>query len=252
MNNRWSWLALGAGAYIAFTLAALPAGAVLRWVAPPGVTFQGVQGTLWSGSAASGSAGGFTVQNVRWRVRPWSLFLGRVAASVEASLPDGFVSSDVVVTPSRISLSDLRGGTSLPSLVGVLPVRGIRGQANVAFDSLELEGGWPSSAVGELKLAGLETTPLISNGTNELLTLGDYTVTFVPAEERRLEARFVDNGGPLEVTGSLALDAERAYTLDALIKARPGAAEALVQGLEIMTSDPDDEGRRRLTLTGSL
>jgi general secretion pathway protein N len=231
VTNRWSWLALGVGAYIAFTLAALPAGAVLRWVAPPGVTFQGVEGTLWSGSAASGAAGGFTVQNVRWRVRPWSLFLGRVAGSVEASLPDGFVSSDVVVTPSRISLSELRGGTSLPSLVGVLPVRGIRGQANVAFDSLELEGGWPSSAVGELKLAGLETTPLISNGTNEL---------------------FVDNGGPLEVTGSVALDAERAYTLDALIKARPGAAEALVQGLEIMTADPDAEGRRRLTLTGSL
>ena len=252
MTNRWSWLALGAGAYIAFTLAALPAGAVLRWVAPPGVVFQGVEGTLWSGSAASGSAGGFTVQNVRWRVRPWSLFLGRVAANIEASLPDGFVSSDVVVTPSRISFSGLRGGTSLPSLVEVLPVRGIRGQANVAFDSLELEGGWPSSAVGELKLAGLETTPLISNGTNELLALGDYTVTFVPAEERRLEARFVDNGGPLEVTGSVALDAERAYTLDALVKARPGAAQALVQGLEFMTADPDAEGRRRLTLTGSL
>ncbi|HEY9183426.1 MAG TPA: type II secretion system protein N, partial [Gammaproteobacteria bacterium] len=68
MTNRWSWLALGAGAYFAFTLAAVPAGAVLRWWAPPGVAFQGVEGTLWSGSAASGSAGGFTVQDLRWRV----------------------------------------------------------------------------------------------------------------------------------------------------------------------------------------
>ena len=252
MTNRWSWLALGAGAYIAFTLAALPAGAVLRWWAPPGVGFQGVEGTVWSGGAASVATDGFSLQNLRWRVRPWSLFLGRVAANVEASIPDGFVSTDVVLTPSRVRLTGLRGGTSVPSLVGVLPVRGVRGQASVAFDSLELEDGWPSSAVGELKLVGLETTPLIPNGTSQLLALGDYTVTFVPAEERKLEARFVDNGGPLEVMGTLALDAERAYTLDALIKARAGADQALVQGLEIMTADPDTEGRRRLTLTGSL
>jgi len=252
VTNRWSWLALGVGAYIAFTLAAFPAGTALRWWAPPGMTFQGVEGTLWSGGAASGSAAGFTAQDLRWRVRPWSLLLGRVSASVEARFPDGFVSTDVVATPSRVQLTALRGGTSLPSLVGLLPVRGIRGQASVAFDSIEIENGWPSSAVGELKLAGLEAAPFIPNGTADLLALGDYTVTFTPALEGGLAARFVDNGGPLEVSGTVALDAGRAYTLDALIEARPGAPEALLQGLDVMTSEPDAEGRRRLTLTGSL
>jgi hypothetical protein len=157
------------------------------------------------------------------------------------------VSSDVVATPSRVSFTGLRGGASLSSLVGVLPVRGMRGEARVAFESLEIENGWPASAIGELKLAGLEATPLISNGTNQLLALGDYTVTFVPASEHRLEGRFVDDGGPLEVAGTVTLDAMRNFTLDALIKPRAGAQEALVQGLEIMTPDPDAEGRRRLT-----
>jgi hypothetical protein len=245
-------LALGVGAYIAFTVAAFPAGTALRWFAPPEVVFQGVQGTLWSGAAASGSVAGFTLQDLRWRVRPWSLVLGRVGANVEARLPEGFVSSEVVLTPSRVRLTELRGGASLPSLAAVLPVRGIRGQATIAFDSLELEGGWPASVIGELKLAGLEATPLIPNGTNDLVALGDYTVTFIPAAERELAARFVDTGGPIEVSGTVAVDDQRAYTLDALIKARAGASESLVQGIEIMTADPDAEGRRRLTLTGSL
>jgi general secretion pathway protein N len=249
-------LALGAGAYLAFTLAAFPAGTALRWWAPPGIAFQGVEGTLWSGGAASGSAAGFTAQDLRWRVRPWSLLLGRVSASVEARFPDGFVSTDVVATPSRVRLTALRGGTSLPSLVemlpALLPVRGIRGQASVAFDSIEIENGWPVSAVGELKLGGLEAAPFIPNGTGDLLALGDYTVTFTPASEGELAARFVDNGGPLEVSGSVKLDAGLNYTLDALIEARPGAPETLVQGLEYMTAEPDAEGRRRLTLTGSL
>lgn len=252
MTNRWSWLALGVGAYLAFALAAFPAGTALRWWAPPGVTFQGVEGTLWSGGAASGSATGFAVQDLRWRVRPWSLLLGRVAANVEARLPDGFVSTDVVATPSRVRFSTLRGAASLPSLAGLLPVRDLRGQASVAIESIEIENGRPSNAVGEVKLVGLEAAPLISNGTGDLLALGDYTVTFIPASEGELAARFVDDGGPLEVSGTVNLDSSLNFTFDALVEARPGAPKALVEGLEFTPVEPDAEGRRRLTLTGSL
>jgi hypothetical protein len=146
----------------------------------------------------------------------------------------------------------LRGGTTLPSLMNVLPVRGMRGQASVALESLELEGNWPTRIIGELRVAGLEVAPFASNGRQQLLALGDYTVTFTDAPPREVAARFVDNGGPLEVNGTVSVDATRSYTLDALIEPRPGADEQLVQGLTIMTAEPDAEGRRRLTLTGSL
>jgi hypothetical protein len=229
-----------------------PASAALRWFAPAGMAAAGVEGTLWSGSAASCSIAGLTVEAVRWQVRAWTLLLGRLDASLEARIPDGFLTADVVVSPSRVRFSGLRAATSLPALSALLPVRGMRGQASVALDSLELESGWPTSVVGELKLAGLEAAPFIPDGSGRLLPLGDYTVTFVPAPERELAAQFVDNGGPLEVSGSVMLDAARTYTLDALVEPRPGAPEALVEGLKIMTADPDAEGRHRLTMTGSL
>src|SRR5262245_6777940 len=97
--NRWSWWAVGVGAYVAFTLATFPAATALRWFAPHGVTFAGVAGTLWSGSAASCSAQGLTVEQVRWQTRPLQLLLGRVVASVEARIPDGFVSGVVPASP---------------------------------------------------------------------------------------------------------------------------------------------------------
>ena len=249
---RWSWWAVGFGAYVAFTLATFPAGTALRWLAPPEVAFAGVAGTLWSGSAASCSVNGFTAEAVRWRVRPAALFLGRISANVEARIPDGFVSGNVTASPSSVQFSELRAATSLPALVGVLPVRGMRGQATVALDLLVLENGWPATAVGELKLAGLETLPLISDGSGAYVPLGDYTVSFVPAADGRLAATFVDNGGPLEVGGTASLDASRAYVIDALIEPRVGAPEMLVEGLRIMTAEPDAEGRRHLNLSGSL
>lgn len=250
--SRWSWWALGVGAYLAFTIATFPAGIALKWFAPQDVTFAGVAGTLWSGGAASATAGGLTAEALRWRVRPTALLLGRVSADVEARIPDGFVAGSVTASPSRTRFADLRAATSLPALAGVLPVGGMRGQASVALESLVLEGGWPTQAVGELRLAGLEATPLIPDGSGRLLPLGDYTLTLVPAPDRELAATFVDNGGPLEVQGTLELDAVRAYTIDALIKPRASAPESLVEGLKFMTTEPDADGRRRLNLTGSL
>ena len=250
--TRWSWCALGVGAYIALTLATFPAGTALHWFAPPGVTFAGVAGTFWSGSAATCSVNGFTVEALRWNLRPTSLLLGRISADVEARIPDGFVSGNITASPSTVRFSDLRGTTSLPALVGVLPVRGIRGQASVALEELVLEDGWPAAAVGELKLAGLESLPLIPDGSGAYVPLGDYTVSFVPAPAGELAATFVDNGGPLEVEGAVALDAQRVYTLDALVEPRADAPEMLVEGLRIMTAEPDAEGRRRFNLSGSL
>jgi general secretion pathway protein N len=250
--SRWSWWAVGFGAYVAFTLATFPAGTALRWFAPPELAATGVTGTLWSGGAASCSIAGFTAESLRWRIRPTSLLLGRVTAEVEARIPDGFVNGVVTATRSAVRFSDLRGATSLPALADVLPLKGMRGQASIALDELALENGWPSSIVGELRLAGLETLPLIPDGSGALLALGDYTVTFAPAPRGALAAQFVDNGGPLEVSGTLNMDDTRNYSIDALVEPRAGAPEALVEGLKIMTAEPDAEGRRRLNLTGSL
>jgi general secretion pathway protein N len=250
--SRWSWWALGVGAYVAFTVATFPAGVALMWFAPEGVTFAGVGGTLWSGGAASATAGGFAADTLRWRVRPAALLLGRISADVEARIPDGFVAGNVAASAGGVRFADLRGATSLPALAGVLPLGGMRGQASLALETLVLEDGWPAAAVGELKLAGLEATPLIPDGSGALLPLGDYTLTLLPAPEGELEATFVDNGGPLEVQGTLNIDATRSYTIDALVEPRAGAPQSLVEGLKFMTTEPDAEGRRRLNLTGSL
>jgi len=249
--SRWSWLALGIGAYLAFTLATFPATTAVRWFAP-GVAVAGVEGTLWSGGALSCSLGGFRAEAVRWRIRPWSLLLGRVAGTVEARIPDGFVSTELTATRSRVRFDALRGATTLSALAAILPISGMRGQASVALESLELVDGWPTSVIGELRLAGLEATPLIPNGGVTLVPLGDYKVTFVPAAERELAAQFADEGGPLAVAGTVKLDAARAYTFDALIAPRPGAHESLVQGLAIMAGEPDAQGRYQLNLPGTL
>jgi hypothetical protein len=250
--NRWSLLALGVGAYLAFTLSSFPAGTAYAWFAPEGVALAGIEGTLWSGRAAAGSVADLALRDVRWRVRPTRLLIGRLAADIEAQLSDGFLSARVSASPSRIALSEVRGTTSIPTLRTVLPVSGMRGEASVTLDALVLERGALTAVVGELRLAKLEVAPFVTSGSRELLPVGDYTVKFLDSAGQGVNASFADSGGPLEVSGTLVVDTQRSYTLDGLIKARPDARQQLVDGLSIITADPDPEGRRRLTLTGSL
>lgn len=252
MPSRWSWVALGAGAYIAFALSLFPAATALRWFAPPELNLVGVQGTVWSGAAAVGSVAGLAVRDVRWNLRPWPLFLGRVGARFEAQLDDGFVNAEIAASPSSVELRDVRASTSLPMLRALLPIEGMQGLANATFSAVELRNGWPTRIVGELRLAQLQAEPLIPMANIRVIPLGDYEVRFDDTGGEGVAAEFRDSGGPLEVSGTLTMDLERRYALDALVEPRPGAPQALLDGLAVMTSDPDTDGRRRLQLTGSL
>lgn len=250
--SKWSWLALGAGAYIAFALALFPAATAYSWFAPAEVQMVGVAGTVWSGGAELASVGGVAFREMRWRVRAWPLVVGRLSGTFEARLADGFVNGALAATPRYVEFTDLRASLGLPELQRVLPLRGVEGVASVVLERLRLEGGWPTQVVGSLRLGQLRAEPFIPTGQPGLIPLGDYEVTFGETQGEGLAATFRDTGGPLEVTGTLRVDRARQYTLDALTQARPGAPEPLLQGLEVMAAEPDAAGRRRLTLTGSL
>ena len=250
--NKYSWLALGAGAYVAFVLSLFPAAAAYRWFAPSSLRLVGIQGTVWSGRAELGSAGAMTLRDVRWEIAALPLVIGRLSGQLQARLADGLVSTTLSAGADRVTFSELRASTSLQALRSVLPVEGMEGLASAAFSKLELTDGWPTDMVGELRLAQLQVEPLVATGQPGLISLGDYEVVFTENSGQGLAANFRDTGGPLEVSGTLLVDRARAYTLDGLIKPRADAQPALVEGLAIMTAEPDAAGRRRLTLTGTL
>lgn len=251
MLGRWSWLALGIGAYVAFTLASFPATTAYRWFAREPVRLAGIEGTVWTGRARIGSVAELPFTDIRWHVTPWSLLVGRLAVDLQARLTDGFISGHVAATPTAVEVTELKASTSLPTLRSVLPVQGMQGLASAEFSKLRLEEGWPTAVVGRLRVEGLEVPPL--GQPNQLVALGNYEITFdddTPADG--ISAMFHDTGGPLEATGTLTLKTGRAYVLDGFLKPRPDASAVLVQGIAIMTPEPDAQGRRRLMLTGTL
>jgi hypothetical protein len=80
-----------------------------------------------------------SLRDVRWSVHAWQLLLGRVAADLRAQLDEGYVAAHVKATRGHVSLSEVRASTSLSTLRPVLPISGLRGQANLTLSALELD-----------------------------------------------------------------------------------------------------------------
>lgn len=241
------WIALGAGAYLVFAIALFPADVAHRWFAPDEFRLSGVQGTVWSGSAALGSAGPLGFHGIQWQVRPWTVLLARPGGSFETGFGDGFLQADVRAGPGAVSLTAVRAGFSLSALASALPIAGISGQVSLELAELIVRDGWPTSAEGELRLGRITVPPLVGN---DPIVLGNYNVTLSGGDG--LQGLFEDRGGPLQVRGSASLTAAGQYEVEGVVRARPEANAALTRGVELLTGDPDDAGLRAFSFTGSL
>lgn len=253
MSNRYAWIALGFGAYVAFVLATFPAAAAYRWFAPPELRLSGIEGTLWNGRAAMASAGDLPLSDLRWNLEALPLLTGRAAGRVQARLAEGFVDSRVAASlGGTIVLRDGQLGTSLESLAATLPIGDVQGQLAVRLERAVLRDGWPVELAGQARLTRLTVPAYLPSDTSASIALGDYEIVPEEATDESVTVRFRDTGGPLEVAGTVRLDRGLRYQLDAAAAPRANAPPEIVTALDFMAGEPGPDGRRPFELTGSL
>lgn len=223
-----------------------PAQLALQWFSPPDLRLVGIEGTIWRGRAAQASAGGIYLSPLTWRLRPASLLTARLGYDIEADLPGGYVNGAVAMTiTGSISLSDLEASVPLASVSRLMPIAQAEGRLSADIDHSIIRAGWPTELVGIVSIEDLVYRPA---GTN---SIGNYRVQFLETEDNSLLGELSDGGGPLEVSGELAVTADRAYELRGHVMARPGAPAALANSLRFLGSE-DARGRREFSLAGRL
>jgi len=257
---RKAWLAVAGAAYFVFLVASFPAATAHRWFAPEALYFDGVDGTIWTGSTDLASLPGMPMRELRWNLDALSLLLGRLSVQFEARLADGFVRGRVAVSPGTVGVRDLQASANLALLDGALSLGGVQGLASLNLLSLELEDGWPTAVTGTLRIEQLRVPPLMpSGGSPVLIPFGNLEVTLNGVAGRALLAVVRDSGGPLEVAADLALELVHPYSLAgavpsvaARVRERPDAPGELELPLDMLTVATDTEGWRTLDLDAWL
>jgi general secretion pathway protein N len=252
MSSRWSLLALGIGVYLAVAIGSFPASLAYRWFGPDGLALAAVEGTIWNGRAAHGAAAGLSFSNLRWQLHPAALLTGKLSLSAEASLAGGLASARLAASSERLELTDVRVSAKLENISEQLALGDVSGQLGLSLSRLELVAGVPVAATGFLTVADLYSAPLIPIEGVTSIPLGNFRAELSAGEQPGIVALVTDEGGPLELTGRITLKPDRTYTMDALIKARADAPPELATGVELVTGEPNAEGRRRFLQQGSF
>jgi general secretion pathway protein N len=226
-------------------IVSFPARVAYRWFAPPDLSLSGISGSVWSGTASEGLAGGAYIRDISWRLRPADLLTGKLAFSTTSRPASGSMETDVAVgIDGSLTLSNLAGSVPLDLVHPAFQRAGISGDLSMQFEKLMIRNGLPVDVKGSVTVANMYAPALSA------ATLGDYQAQFV-TNDGAISGTVEDLSGVLDVIGTIAISPDRTYSLVGDVAARPGAPPSVAQQLQFLGS-ADDRGFRQFRFEGQL
>lgn len=249
MRARTGFVLLAVAVFLAVLAWRLP----LRWVVPllpAGATCSAPAGSLWRGYCSELAFGrdgnALSVGAVSWKLRPAALLTGRIAGEVRAAGPLLQGHGEFSLGSGRLELRNVDGTAPLDRrLLPMLPANWT-GRLSVRLVELRVASGRLERAQGEAELRDIEAQGPRAG------QYGSYALTLPAApagQAHRGELR--DLGGPVELTGTVVLQPDLSWQLDALARARPSAGAALSRAMEFL-GPADAQGRRRISAAGDF
>ncbi|MGD2073921.1 MAG: type II secretion system protein N [Gammaproteobacteria bacterium] len=242
----WHGVALGVGAYLLFMIVTAPAARVLPWVQPEGVQLAGLEGSLWSGSAALVTATPVQLQDLHWQLQPFALLLGRAEARLEARLEGRPVSARVgeglFGSPY---MADVNATVAASDLLRWLRLNQVAADGNLTLELSEVQ--WPAGTVPALTGTAAWSPARVSAPVE--LSLGTVRLA-TEAQDGITAGKLTSSGGALLVDGEVQLQPDGAYRLDARIRQEGDVPDAVGQFLTTFAEYND--GLYRLEWADSL
>lgn len=248
MKRIWPLVVLGLATYLILAIVTLPASVILSRL-PPSIVTAGVEGSLWSGRAQLVQVAGTQVGSVSWKLQALPLFAARIRTDLKIARNDGFAEARLSMPMSggAVSLSNLTASVPLSALPTSVAPGGWTGTVNARLAKLQLdESGWPTQVEGTVEVHDL-TGP-----ARRPANVGSYKATFPPAPAGdELVGALADQGGPLEIAGSIRLKADRSYLIEGSVAPRPEASRSMTDSLRFL-GEADAQGRRPFSLAGTM
>lgn len=221
-----------------------PARVAYKWLSPPLLKINGIQGTVWKGNARAFSTNGVYLQDLEWKMHPLKLLVGQAHYDVSGSPISGFFESEVIVgLGGTVTLRNLTAAVPLQMVEGAAKIAGLRGQANLKFERLELTAGRATAIDGTIDIANL-VVPMLSGAS-----LGGYRAEFF-TQNNGVMASIEDVDGVVDLAGSLQLNPDKTYAFLGQIVAKPNTPDNLKKQLRYLPP-ADDRGQQELRLEGS-
>ncbi len=191
---------LGAGAYLVFLLANLPAswlGFALERSSRGALSLGEPAGTVWKGSGllALRSGGAFRgIADIEWRTNPLLLLAGRLSVALSGAAPEAGLRASVSLGARSVRFQNVEVNAPAALLEPLVPAAAFakpEGRLRVLADSFEIGG---AGVVGAASVEWLEA------GVLQTRRLGDYRLQ-ITGKGERAELKLATLRGDLRLTG---------------------------------------------------
>ena len=235
---------VGVATLVIGLIAMFPARVAYQWASAPLVSMRGIEGTIWRGSASEFGTNGVYLSNLTWQIKPFQLFAGKAAYIISGTPVSGFLDSEISISlGGKVTLRDLAASLPLQMIERAANVPGLRGNASLQFERLELVGGRPAALDGTIDVANL-VVPMLSRAS-----LGGYRAEFF-TQNNGIVASVEDTDGVIDLAGSLQVDLTGAYAFLGKVKAKSNTPESITRQLKYLPP-ADESGQHELRLEGS-
>lgn len=242
-----AYLSLGLLAYGLFLIWTFPAdrAAALLQKQQPQLQLTGVTGTAWSGRAATVQYQGQRLARFKWQFQPLALFKGRLGFAIAFDGEGRTGSAAIGLRPDgSVVAADIDARLPLAELAPLLdlPVT-LNGVAEIKLEELTFAAGAIKRAEGDIHWRQIAISEPVAQ------KFGDFSARFT-TEESGIKAQFRDQGGPLQLEGTLRLSGGN-YQFNARAVARDPQQTLLRQALQAAGRQEAD-GRVVLEYNGHL
>ena len=244
IQRRKGLVFIGVLIFLVALVVTFPARVAYHLISSPYLAMNGISGTVWSGTAREFSTNGVYLRKLEWQMRPLRLFAGRAVYVVSGSPASGFFDSEVsVALDGSLTLTNLRASMPLQMFERAVGVPGLRGNASMQLERLELVNGRASAADGFVDVDNL-VVPMLNRGS-----LGGYRAEFY-TQNNGILASVEDTDGAVDLAGTLTLRPDKSYEFLGYVTANSRTSESIQQRLRFLPKT-DQPNQHEIRLEGS-
>ena len=214
---------------------------------------SGVTGTIWNGKSEIAIINNIVVNNLEWGIDIYSIFLIRLNGSLSGNLNSGSFESNFSITNNKTYLYELIADFSLTELYRYAPIDQVNGSISASFRKIELTNNKLPLIYGDVYINNLNIPLIYTTTNNQRVDLGSFKLVFSDEESNDINASIISlENASIDVKGDLIYRLDKTYDVRGLVKYNENINTALAQGINFMTSVPNESGFRGFSFTGSL
>lgn len=222
--------------YLFFTLGNIPAEKIISLAQQNGplpISFYGVHGSIWKGSAEQMILpDNTTIDNLHWSINLSSLLLATLSADINGSIKQQNIVGNIAINAlGNIRVTDVRAriDAAVVQELAQLPLGELAGHFNINIQSLEFNPQGLPIITADLKWKNAKFTVL------ETVDLGFIDLSIKPGDDNQLIAKISNKKGQLNIDGEIILNSDNNYDLNLRITPEKNVSDNIRQTLAMFS-----------------